>query len=119
MKLEDLQKIRDKASRDIELRQKQGRIKIVVGMGTSGIAAGARDVLKTFLDEIATRNLTDVVVTQTGEKGLASHEPLVEIYEEGKAAVVYGNLDSGKVRRIIAEHIVNNKPVSEYVIEVK
>jgi NADP-reducing hydrogenase subunit HndB len=119
MKLEDLKKIREQASKEIELRQKQARIKIVVGMGTSGIAAGARDVIKVLLDEIATRNLTDVMVTQTGEKGLASHEPMIEVHEEGKEMVVYGNIDAEKAKRIIAEHIVNHKPVSEYVIAVK
>lgn len=119
MKLEDLKKIREQASKDIELRQKQARVKIVVGMGTSGIAAGARDVLKALLDEIASRNLTDVMVTQTGEKGLASHEPMIEVHEEGKDVVIYGNIDGDKARRIIAEHIVNHNPVTEYVIEVK
>lgn len=119
MKLEDLKKIREQASKEIELRQKQARFKIVVGMGTSGIAAGAREVLKVLLDEIATRNLNDVIVTQTGEKGLASHEPMIEVHEEGKDVVVYGNIDTEKAKRIIAEHVVNHNPVSEFVIEVK
>ncbi len=119
MNLDDLRKIREKAERDIQLRQKQARVRVVVGMGTSGIAAGARDVLKTFIEEIAKRNLTDVVVTQTGEKGLASQEPLIEIFEEGKPTVIYGNIDADKARRIIAEHVVNGNPVSEYAIETK
>ncbi|MCX7965746.1 MAG: (2Fe-2S) ferredoxin domain-containing protein [Syntrophorhabdaceae bacterium] len=119
MKLEDLKKIREKAAKDIELRQKNARVKIVVGMGTSGIAAGAREVMKALLDEIAARNLTDVMVTQTGEKGLASHEPMIEVHEEGKDVVIYGNIDAEKARRIVAEHIVNHNPVTEYVIEVK
>lgn len=119
MNLEELKKIRESAQKDVELRQKQARIKVVVGMGTSGIAAGAREVLKAFLDEIATRNLTDVMITQTGEKGLASHEPMVEVHEEGKSAVIYGNLDSEKARKIVANHIVSGKPVTEFVIEVK
>ncbi|HOJ42647.1 MAG TPA: hypothetical protein PK800_00870, partial [Syntrophorhabdaceae bacterium] len=62
---------------------------------------------------------TDVMVTQTGEKGLASHEPMIEVHEEGKDVVVYGNIDAEKARRIVAEHIVNHNPVTEYVIEVK
>ncbi|GAB6273715.1 MAG: (2Fe-2S) ferredoxin domain-containing protein [Peptococcaceae bacterium] len=119
MKLEDLKKIREKAEKDVELRQKQARIRIVVGMGTSGIAAGARDVIRAFVDEIAKRNLNDVVVTQTGEKGLASQEPMIEVYEEGKPVVVYGNMDAEKTKRVVAEHIVNGSPVSEYVIEVR
>ncbi len=117
MNLDDLKAIREKAQKDIQLRQKEARIKIVVGMGTSGIAAGARDTLKTFVDEIARRNLTDVVVTQTGEKGLASQEPMIEILEEGKPTVIYGNIDSEKAKKIVAEHIVNGHPVVDYVIE--
>jgi NADP-reducing hydrogenase subunit HndB len=118
MNLDELKKIRERAQKEVELRQKQARIRIVVGMGTSGIAAGARDVLKTFVEEISRRNLSDVVVTQTGERGLASQEPMVEVLEEGKSVVVYGNLDVEKTKRVIVEHIVNGKPVSEYAIEV-
>jgi len=117
MNLEELKAIRDKAQKDIQLRQKEGRIKIVVGMGTSGIASGAREVLKTFVDEIATRNLVDVMVTQTGEKGLASQEPLIEIVEDGKPTVVYGNMSAEKAKRVVAEHIVKGNPVLDYVIE--
>jgi NADP-reducing hydrogenase subunit HndB len=117
MNLEELKAIRDKAQKDIQLRQKEGRIKIVVGMGTSGIASGARDVLKAFVDEIATKNLVDVVVTQTGEKGLASQEPLIEIIEDGKPTVVYGSMNAEKARKVVAEHIVKGNPVLEYVIE--
>jgi NADP-reducing hydrogenase subunit HndB len=119
MNIDDLRKIREKAEKDIQLRQKQARVRIVVGMGTSGIAAGAREVLKTFVDEISKRNLGDVIVTQTGEKGLASQEPLIEIFEEGKPTVIYGNVDAEKTRRIIAEHIVKGNPVSEYAIEMR
>ena len=117
MNLEELKAIRDKAQKDIQLRQKEGRVKIVVGMGTSGIASGARDVLKAFVDEIATRNLVDVVVTQTGEKGLASQEPLIEVVEVGKPTVVYGNMNADKARKVVAEHIAKGNPVLEYVIE--
>ncbi|OPY71088.1 MAG: NADP-reducing hydrogenase subunit HndB [Syntrophorhabdaceae bacterium PtaU1.Bin034] len=117
MNLEELKAIRDKAQKDIQLRQKQARVKIVVGMGTSGIASGAREVLKAFVDEIANRNLVDVMVTQTGEKGLASQEPMIEVLEEGKPGVVYGNMSPEKAKKVVAEHIVNGNPVLEYVIE--
>jgi NADP-reducing hydrogenase subunit HndB len=118
MNLEELKKIREKAQKDVELRQKQARIRIVVGMGTSGIAAGARDVLKTLLEEIGRRNLTDVIVTQTGEKGLASQEPLVEVYEEGKPLVVYGNMNPERAKRVVVEHVVNGNPVTDFALEV-
>jgi len=116
MNLEELKKIREKAQKDVELRQKQSRVRIVVGMGTSGIAAGARDVLKTFVEEVGKRNLADVIVTQTGEKGLASQEPMVEVFEEGKPAVVYGNMSAEKAKRVVVEHVVNGHPVSEFAI---
>jgi NADP-reducing hydrogenase subunit HndB len=116
MNLEELKKIREKAEKDVELRQKQARVGIVVGMGTSGIAAGARDVLKTFVEEVGKRNLSDVVVTQTGEKGLASQEPMVEVFEEDKPAVVYGNMNPEKAKRVVVEHVVNGHPVSEFAI---
>jgi NADP-reducing hydrogenase subunit HndB len=118
MNLEELRKIREKAQKDVELRQKQSRVRVVVGMGTSGIAAGAREVLRTFVDEIGRRNLSDVIVTQTGEKGLDSQEPLVEVFEEGKLTVVYGNMNAEKAKRVVVEHIVNGNPVTEFAIEV-
>jgi len=117
MNLEELKKIRERAQKDVELRQKESRIRIIVGMGTSGIAAGARDVLKTLVEEIGRRNLTDVVVTQTGEKGLASQEPLVEVYEEGKPLVVYGNMSAEKAKRMVVEHVVNGNPIAEFAID--
>ncbi len=114
--LADLKKIREKAQEDMKLRSGGARIKIVVGMGTSGIAMGARDVMKTFLDEISQRNLTDVLVTQTGEKGLSSMEPVVDVIEEGKPKVTYGNMNAEKVKRVMVEHIVNGRVVSEFVV---
>jgi len=118
MKLEELRKIRERAQSELRLREGKVRIKIVVGMGTSGIAAGSRDILKTFLEEIEKRGLTDVVVTQTGGKGFASKEPVVEVIEKDKPTVVYGNMTSEKVKRVMTEHIINGNIVSEYVIAV-
>jgi len=119
MKLEDLRKIRERASKDISLRQGDARINIVIGMGTSGIAAGARDVMAAFLDEIGKRGLSDVIVTQTGGRGLASSEPVVEIHVKDEPVVVYGEMTDEKTRRVVVEHVVNGKPVSDYVIEVR
>ncbi len=118
MNLEELKKIREKAQKDVELRQKEARIRVVVGMGTSGIATGAREVLKAFVEEVGRRNIHDVTVTQTGERGLSSQEPMVEVFEEGKPAIVYGNMNAEKAKRVVVEHIVNGNPVSEFAIEV-
>ncbi len=114
--LADLRKIREKAQQDMQLRNAGSRIKIVVGMGTSGIAMGAREVMKTFLDEISTRKIIDVVVTQTGEKGLSSMEPVVDVIEEGKETITYGNMNIEKAKKVVSEHIVNGQPVNDYII---
>jgi NADP-reducing hydrogenase subunit HndB len=119
MKLEELRKIREKMAKEMVLRDGKARIKVVVGMGTSGIAAGARETLKALLDEVAKRELKDIIVSQAGERGLSSHEPVVSIYEEGKPTVVYGNVSIDVVRKIVAEHLVNGNPVSDNIIEVK
>ncbi len=119
MKLEELRKIRERASKELSLRKGDARVKVVVGMGTSGIAAGARDVMAAFLDEISKRGLNDVIVTQTGERGLASSEPVVEVHVDGEHTVVYGLMTGDRARRVVAEHLVNGNAVSEFVIEVR
>jgi (2Fe-2S) ferredoxin len=118
MKLEELRKIRERAEAELRLRGGTSRVKIVVGMGTSGIAAGARQTLRALLDEVARRGLKDVIVTQTGEKGLAAQEPIVEIHEPTRATT-YGEVDEAAARRIVAEHVVNGRPVTERVVEVR
>ena len=117
--LADLKKIREQAQKNMSLRESNNRIKIVIGMGTSGIAMGAREVMKTFLNEIANRKIDDVLVTQTGEKGLSSMEPVVDIIEEGKPTITYGLVNSEKAKRIVSEHIVNGKVIEEFVVEAK
>ena len=119
MKLEDLKKIREKTEKDMLLRAGKTRLQVVVGMGTSGIAAGARETLKVLLEEVEKRNLRDVIVRQAGERGLSSHEPIVTVMEEGKPSVVYGNVSGETARKIVAEHLVNGNPLSESIIEVK
>ena len=119
MKLDELRKIREKAAKELDLRTGKARVRIVVSMGTSGIAAGAREVLATFLDEIAKHNLSDVVVTQSGEKGYASFEPVVEVYEEGKPTVIYGEMTPEKAQEVVLEHIIKGNPVAKYAIEAK
>lgn len=118
MKLEDLRKIREKTEKEMLLRDGKARVKVVVGMGTSGIAAGARETMRALLDEVAKRELRDVIVSQAGERGLSSREPVVTVFEEGKPSVVYGNVTVDVARKIVAEHLVNGNPVSDNVIEV-
>lgn len=118
MKLEELRKIRERAEAEMRLRAGQARVKIVVGMGTSGIAAGARQVLRVILDEVARRNLKDVLVTQTGEKGLSAKEPLVEVHEPGRIAI-YGDVDEATARRIVVEHVIHGRIVEDHLVELR
>ncbi len=117
--LEELRKIREKAQNEMKMRNSESRVKVVVGMGTSGIALGARDVMKAILDEVSNRKLTDVLVTQTGEKGLSSMEPVVDVIEKGKPKITYGNVTPENARKIVVEHIVNGKVVSDLVVATK
>ena len=88
--LEELAKIRDRMKNKVALREGSGETRVVVGMATCGIAAGARPVLNAFVEQVAEQNLTDrVTVTQTGCIGLCQYEPIVEVYEPGKPRVTY------------------------------
>jgi NADP-reducing hydrogenase subunit HndB len=119
MNLEDLKKIREKREKDMLLREGKARTKVVISMGTSGIAAGARQTMRTFLDEIEKRDLKNIMVTQSGERGFSSKEPIVTVIEEGKHTIVYGNVGPEVARKIVAEHLVNGNPVSEFIVETQ
>ena len=115
--LAELQAIRDKMQDKIKLRSGDGsNIRVVIGMATCGIAAGARPVLTAFLDEVAKRNLNNVVVTQTGCIGICRFEPVVEVYFPGEEKVTYVKMTPEKVSRLVSEHIVNKNVVNEYTI---
>lgn len=115
--LEELKAIREKAKENVIMRQENPEnIRVVVGMATCGIAAGARPVLKAFLEEAKTRRLDNVIVTQTGCIGLCKLEPIVEVYFPGQEKVTYVKMTAEKVSRVLAEHIVNGKPVAEYTV---
>lgn len=119
MNLDELRQIRETKARELSLRSGEARVKILVGMGTSGIAAGAREVLETLRDEVDKLDLCDVTVGQTGERGLSSEEPLVEVKEAEGTVVTYGSMTRDKARRVVSEHIVQGNPVSEYAIELR
>ncbi len=114
--LAELAKIREEALKKVDIRKERKGTRIVVGMATCGISAGARPVLTALFEEVKKRNLADVEVTQTGCIGVCKLEPLVEVYKEGEEKVTYVDMSPEKARRIIAEHIVNGKVVSEYTI---
>ncbi len=115
--LAELQALKQKAIENVNLRkEREDGVRIVVGMATCGIAAGARPVMTAFLEEIAKRNLNNVVVEQTGCIGLCRLEPIVEIFAPGQDKVTYIKMTPEKVARVVSEHVVNGQPVSEYTI---
>ncbi len=115
--LEDLKKIREDMQQRISLRKSEEEsIRVVVGMATCGIAAGARPVLTTFMEEIDRRHLRNVTVAQTGCIGMCRLEPMVDVYTPDGQKVTYVLVNPEKVRMIVADHIVNGHPVTEYTI---
>ena len=115
--LAELQAIRDKMRQQIDLRDSgDDRIRVVVGMATCGIAAGARPVLNAFLEEVAKRELKNVTVSQTGCIGVCRLEPIVEVYVPGQEKVTYVKMTPDKVASIVSEHLVNGRVVTEYTI---
>ncbi|MFO7152825.1 MAG: (2Fe-2S) ferredoxin domain-containing protein [Bacillota bacterium] len=115
--IEELEKIREQARELINLRKdNENKTRIVVGMGTCGISAGAREVLTAILDEIKKRNLTNVIVTETGCIGMCRFEPLVDVIKPDQPKVTYVNVDPEKARQIVAKHVVNNQVIDEWVI---
>ncbi len=114
--LQELEAIRKKTLESINLRKENAGTRIVVGMATCGIAAGARPVLASFMDEIARRSIQNVVVAQTGCIGICRLEPIVEVYKPDQEKVTYCKVTPDMVSRIVTEHIVNDRVVSEYTI---
>ncbi len=117
--LKDLEELRKKAQESTRLRESSEGTKIVVGMGTCGIAAGARDTMSAVMDEISKRDIEDVSITQTGCVGMCEQEPIVEVARPGLPKVTYGHIDAEKARKIIAQHIVNGQIVGEWVISTQ
>ena len=118
--LADLMAIRDRMKNSVNLRESaEDGTRIVVGMATCGIAAGARPVLNTFVEKVAEKNLENVQVTQTGCIGICQYEPVVEIYQPGKEKVTYVKMTAEKAAKVVEEHIVGGKIVTEYTIGAK
>lgn len=114
--LEDLKKIREEALKKREIKSAPGSIQIIVGMGTPGIAAGARETLKEILSLIEEKNLANITVRQTGNMGMDSLEPLVQVVVGENAPVTYGRVTPFVVRQIIEQHVLGGQVVSGYVV---
>jgi len=115
--LEELRAIKEKMKASVNNRnEKDDKVRIVVGMATCGIAAGARPVMTAFLDEIAKRGLENVAVTQTGCIGMCKLEPLVEVFLPGEEKVTYVKMTPEKAVRVVNDHVVNKNVVTEFTI---
>ena len=115
--LAELKAIREKARDSVVMRKENpNNIRVVVGMATCGIAAGARPVLQAFVEEVSKRGLDNVLVTQTGCIGLCRLEPIVEVYVPGQEKVTYVKMTAEKVAKVVANHLVNGVVVDEYAI---
>ena len=118
--LAELQAIKEKMQNKVALRDGSGEMRVVVGMATCGIAAGARPVLSAFVEEIANEGLASkVTVSQTGCIGICQYEPVVEIMEAGKDKVTYIQMTPEKAKRVVEEHIKGGKVVAEFTLANK
>ncbi|NLG81693.1 MAG: (2Fe-2S) ferredoxin domain-containing protein [Bacilli bacterium] len=111
----DLEKIRMEALKNIELRNSKEDVRIVVGMGTCGISAGAREVLNALVDEISRRELKNIKVVPTGCVGMCRLEPMFDVYKDGEK-VTYVDMTPEKARQVVVEHLVNNRIIEDYTI---
>lgn len=115
--LEELKAIREKMKKQLDIRDRsEDSVRVVVGMATCGIAAGAKPVMTAFLEEVAKRDLNNVTVTQTGCIGVCRLEPIVEVYVPGEEKVTYVKVKPDMVPAIVSEHLVNHRIVTDYTI---
>ena len=115
--LAELAAIREKMKNNVVLREGSGQTRIVVGMATCGIAAGARPVLNAFVEAVNEAGLSpNVTVSQTGCIGICQYEPVVEVFEAGKDKVTYVKMTAEKAKRVVDEHIKGGKVVEEFTI---
>ncbi|HOK10463.1 MAG TPA: (2Fe-2S) ferredoxin domain-containing protein [Candidatus Hydrogenedens sp.] len=114
---EDLNALKEKALKEINIRSQQKELVVTVHMGTCGIAAGARDVLKNLVAELSSQGIDYVTVRQSGCAGLCDREPMITVLQKSSGTEYrYGKLNAEKVRTIVQQHIISGKPVMEYLI---
>lgn len=116
LSIADLQNIRDENKATFTLRKGDYKAKIVVHMGTCGIAAGARTVMTVLINEIALAGTDDIVVKNSGCGGLCAREPMAVIELEGQPPVIYGDLNEEKIKEIFREHVMGGNPVEKYAL---
>jgi len=116
LKPEDLEAIAEKRKRAMLLRDGTARAKVIVHMGTCGIAAGARNVMKAVMEEVESRGVDDVMVTISSCAGLCSREPMITVELEGQPAVKYVDMTPEKAKQVFVEHVLGGKIVTEYAL---
>ncbi len=117
MTLDELRSLRDSKKKAMTQRDGDKSAQIIIGMGTCGIAAGAKDAFDAFLDELSSHDVHDTRITQTGCMGLCFSEPTVEVVVPDMPRVIYGNVDAEVARRIVREHIIGKSLVSDHIFD--
>jgi len=116
--LDELKRVREEALQKKQLKAAHGNIQVIVAMGTCGIAAGARDTMRSVLRYIETKNVSDVTVTQTGCMGLCEQEPIVQVVLGEQPKVVYGKVNAQVAQKIMKQHVQHGQPVQENIIQI-
>ena len=116
--LEELKRVREEALQKKKMKATPGNIQVIVAMGTCGIAAGARDTMKSVLNFIETNNLSGVTVTQTGCIGMCEQEPIVQVVIGDQPKVVYGKVNAEVAAQIMKQHVQDGLPVKDYVLPI-
>ncbi len=116
--LDDLRKLRDEKRKTMEMRDPENKeAQIIVGMGTCGIAAGAKETFNTIIEELNDQDITNVLVRQTGCMGLCHSEPTVEVVVDGMPTIIYGNVDAELGRKIVTRHVVGKKLIDDHICD--
>lgn len=114
--LEELKRVREEALQKKKMKAAPGNVQVIVAMGTCGIAAGARDTMKSVLNYIEKNNLSGITVTQTGCIGMCEQEPIVQVVIGDQPKVIYGKVNAEVAGQIMKQHVQNGQPVKDYVL---
>ena len=116
--LADLRKMREEKQKALDMRDASNKdVQVIVGMGTCGIAAGAKDTFTALIDSLNEKNLTNVLVRQTGCMGLCHSEPTVEVVAPGMPTVIYGNVDAATAREIVEKHLIGKQLIEGKILD--
>jgi NADP-reducing hydrogenase subunit HndB len=116
--LEELKRVREEALQKKQVKAASGDVQVIVAMGTCGIAAGARETMKSVLNYIETNNLSGITVTQTGCMGMCEEEPILQVVAGTSPKVVYGKVTAEVAEQIMKQHVQNGTPVKDHVLSV-